>query len=439
MRQSLDPLTALRGCAPAGRRRGGRWAAGLLVGVALLASSCTCSRPPVDGPPNVVLIVVDTLRADHLGLYGYERATSPALDAWADDAMVFDRAYSHAPWTKPSIASLLTSRLPRDHGVHDWDHALDPDLDTLQGALKTAGYRTEAYVSHHALDPKWNNFHHGFDVYDTSAYEGRGSPHHISSSARVANATIEALDRLQWEPPFFLWAHFFDPHDTYLDHPKHDFGDADIDRYDSEIAFTDRNIGRILDHLEATGLSHRTVVAFTADHGEGFGAHGYNLHTVALYDELIRVPLVVRGPGLAAGRSDRTVGHVDLAPTLLDLVGVAAPSGFTGSPWPVTDGVLQPLEDRTVLGETRRYADLRSLVKGRWKVIDDRRAGVTEVYDIPADPDETRDRAGRAPAADPLVKALAEAYAAPEEAPTVRKMGEEEREVLQALGYLEPD
>jgi arylsulfatase A-like enzyme len=407
---------------------------------ALLGVSCTCTRqPPTDGPPNLLLIVVDTLRADHLGLYGYGRDTSPRLDAWSDGAMVFDRAYSHAPWTKPSIASLLTSQLPRDHGVHDWDHALDPSLPTLQGALQSAGYRTEAYVSHHALDPQWNNFHHGFDVYDTSAYQGRGSPHHISSSARVANRTIEALDRLQYEPPFFVWAHFFDPHDTYLEHTKHDFGPEDIDRYDAEIAYTDHHIGRVLDHLEETGLAHRTIVAFTADHGEGFGAHGYNLHTVALYDELIRVPLIVRGPELAAGRSDLTVPHLDLAPTLLSLVDVEAPETWTGDPWPVTDGVLQPLEHRTVLAETRRYADLRGLVRGRWKIIDDRRASKTEVYDIPADPDEQNNRAGRAPAAAPLVRALKEAYSGPEEAPILRKMGDEEREVLEALGYIEGD
>ncbi len=413
-----------------------RWS----IAIALLATACTCSRQAApSGPPNVLLIVVDTLRADHMGLYGHERDTTPHLDRWADGAMVFDRAYSHAPWTKPSIASLLTSRLPRDHGVHDWDHALDAGHDTLQSALRTAGYRTEAYVSHHALDPKWNNFHHGFDVYDTSAYEGRGSPHHISSSARVASRTIEALDRLQGEAPFFLWAHFFDPHDTYLAHEKHDFGGSDIDKYDSEIAFTDHHIGRILDHLDATGLAHQTIVAFTADHGEGFGAHGYNLHTVSLYDELIRVPLIVRGPELAAGRTDVTVPHVDLAPTLLSLVGVDAPKGFTGEVWPVTHGVLQPLTDRTVLAETRRYADIRGLVRGRWKVIDDRRAGKVEVFDITADPDEQRARARRPPEVEGLLGELRTAYSGTEEAPTVRRMGDEERAVLEALGYIEGD
>jgi arylsulfatase A-like enzyme len=391
-------------------------------------------RPPDGTPNNVVWIVVDTLRADHLGAYGYARPTSPRLDTFAEHAAVFEMATSHAPWTKPSMATMLTGLLPRDHGVDAWESVLDPDLPTVQRALKDAGYATTAVVSHHALDPRFSQFHLGFDRFDTSAFAGRGSAHDLITSHRVTDVAIEALESLP--EPFFLFVHYFDPHETYMAHPATPFGTSDVDLYDAEIAFTDHALGRLFDRLDALGMAERTARVVVADHGEEFGDHGGRVHTLTLYDEAIRVPLLVAGPGIAAGRVPGRVGLVHLGPTVLDLVGVSPPPGMAGRPIPRVDGRFAPRPE-PIVSETRRYVDRRSVVDGSMKLIVDLGTGHMELYDWVGDPGEQRNLASLRPAVVSRMSRFVESYERGRNAARQEPMAPELRTALEELGYIE--
>jgi arylsulfatase A-like enzyme len=410
---------------------------GALATVLAFLVACTCSGSDEPHAPNVVLIVVDTLRADHMGMYGYERSTTPELDAFAREATVFDRAYAHAPWTKPSMATLFTSLLPHDHAVHDWDHMLRPNQVTLPVAFSRAGYATHAVVSHHAFNAKSNSFHRGFDSFDISPYKDRGSPHHIRSSRQVSDRAVRQLRRAGDEP-FFLFLHYFDPHDSYLHSKQFDFGEEEeVDLYDSEIGFTDHHIGRVLRALEAQGLAENTVVAITADHGEEFLDHGHRLHTVTLYDEVLRIPLLVRVPGFKPQVIAHTVGLVDLAPTLVDLAGFAPPAAFAGTSIEFGDKGFTLSEPRAVFAETRRDANKRAVVKGPWKLIEDRHAETLTLFDLERDPGEHSDVGPLYVQQRDSLKAELDGYAGrPDPKPYRKPLDEDTLSSLKELGYL---
>lgn len=398
---------------------------------------CTCQDPHRTYGPNIVLVVVDTVRADHLGTYGYTRQTDAAMQAFSAKSTRFTHAYSHAPWTKPSVATMLTSKLPRDHGVRAWEDTLPPDVLTLAEVLKLADYRTEAYVSHHALSPEDTQLDRGFDVFDISAYEGT-DPHKATSAHKVSDLGIAALDR--WEPgvPSFLMLHYFDPHNYYQKHDEFPFGGQRIDKYDAEIAYTDLHLGRFLKHLEDSGHLEDTIVVITADHGEAFGEHGIRLHTTDLHDELIRVPLLIRVPGLAPSTEAHTVGHMALTPTLLSLVGLPIPTSFEGQPMGVVRGSLGLKADRQIFSATTHEADKRSVVSGDHKVIRDFEHDTWLFYDLGADPKELLPLQP-----DPTHEALKAAILAEEDKPPraagKAPMSDKQREILEELGYLEAD
>ncbi len=271
---------------------------------------------------SVVLITVDTLRPDHLGFGGAEHPTSPTLDALAERGVVFTRAYSQAGWTIPSIASILTGRYPGEHGATDFHWSLDASLRTLPGILRREGYDTAALVSHVVLTPSYG-FGDGFASYDYSVLDV-GNPHDVSTARELTDRALAKIGRL--ERPYFLWIHYFDPHFAYLPHaPFASFGSRDVDRYDQEIAHTDRQIARL---LRAIDREH-TVVVFTGDHGEEFGEHGGKYH-YTLHDEVLRVPLVIAAPGEAPRKVDTPVEQVDLLPTILACLGIAPPDTLPG-------------------------------------------------------------------------------------------------------------
>jgi arylsulfatase A-like enzyme len=401
-----------------------------------LAGLAGCGGPHDARPPNIVVVVIDTLRADHLEIDGYHRATAPHIARFAEQAAVFHRSYSHAPWTKPSIASLLTSLEPREHGITDWDHRLDEALVTLPRHLKALGYRTEAYVSHHALHPRWNDFHRGFDIFDTSAFEDRGESHYIASAREVSELAADALDRL--ERPFFLFVHYFDPHAAYLQHPEYAFGPSDVDRYDSEIAYTDHHLGAVLEKLASDGLRENTIVAITSDHGEEFLDHGGRYHTLTLFDEVLRVPLMIRAPGLGPHQIFYSVGLIDLAPTLLDLAALPIPEGFGGTPIPREGDRFQLDAHRSVFGETRREgkANLRCVVEGKWKLIHDVHFEQWALFNLKRDPHETVDVFDKRPdIVARLQPRLLEYEAQPLRRAPRQEMAEDLEELLEALGY----
>jgi arylsulfatase A-like enzyme len=305
------------------------------------------SQPSAEAPqrPNVLLVTIDSLRADHLNCYGYLRPTSPNLDRLAADGALFKVAVAQAPWTLPSLASLHTSRLPVEVGaIHNHDRLADSAV-TAAELFRNAGYATAAFTVG-AYTGTSRGFGQGFDV-----YENRDRTHLAADLNRMA---LEWLDRAG-KRPFFLWIHYFDVHADYaapapwnslfddtppapevarIRHLKRVINGnvalepGDLDRiktsYDREIAYTDAMLGELWQGLEQRGLAAGTALAVGADHGEGFMEHELLLHTLSVYDEFVRVPLVLRLPGrVPAGRRvTAQVRNLDVLPTLLELAGL---------------------------------------------------------------------------------------------------------------------
>jgi arylsulfatase A-like enzyme len=407
---------------------------GLLTALALLVAMTFWALRPAAAPTNIVLIVVDTTRADHIGSLGYERDTTPNIDRLAREATVFEQAYSHAPWTMSSVASILTSLAPRDHGITQWGQPLSTSHLTLAEHLSWQGYRTSAFVSHVIFDPRYN-FDQGFQDYDYSALQG-GHPHKMSTSKKISELAIAWLTENAQEP-FFLWLHYFDAHAEYLRHEDFDFGEEPVDRYDSEIRYTDEQIGEVLQTLEELDRWDDTIVVFVADHGEEFLEHGRKGHTRSLYDEVIRVPLIVYVPGFAPTRVTTVVSASDLAPTLCNLVGLPTPPQFSGIPFAVDGRSFRVEKQRAVFMETLNEADKRGVRYDRWKLIQDRENAKFELFDLEADPGETRNVfSDHHEVAARLHKSILEHYRRKRAVVEEQQVPDRLRERLEALGYL---
>ncbi|HHO52748.1 MAG TPA: hypothetical protein ENK18_18200 [Deltaproteobacteria bacterium] len=435
----------------------------LLAGIAWLVLGGRHPGPRVRRDYNVLLIVVDTLRADHLGAWGYERDTSPNLDALAASGIRLDQATSQAPWTTPSIGSLMTSQYPATLGITRERSALPESATTLAELLQAEGWATAAAVSHSFCGAEWR-FDQGFDTFDESNVLG---PTGISSPG-ITELALGWLD-IQRREPFFLWLHYFDPHFSYLLHRDHDpdpgsdydggvvsgapIGDlnqlrptmdrADLDQlarlYDSEIAFTDAQIGRVLDRLEALGLADDTVVIFTADHGEEFLDHRLLGHGKTLYQELVHVPAIVRCPHWEPGVITAPVGNVDLLPTLLECLGLPEPEGLVGTS--LGPGGGPP--SHPVLSQVDKRRHLTSLRDGDLKLIANRQRDPPrlELYDLSVDPTERNDLAAEggqrlSVLTEQLLRLerLSRERALP---PAVLHLEDDQRRLLRTLGYID--
>jgi arylsulfatase A-like enzyme len=271
--------------------------------------------------PNIVLITVDTLRPDRLGYGGNSRATSPRLDRLSKEGVVFTHATSVAGWTLPAMATIFTGRLPSEHGATDFHWSLDASLPSLASILRANGYDTYGFVSHVMLTPTYG-MGEGFGLFDFSVLNV-GDPHEVTTGQQLTELALSGIRGAK--EPFFLWVHYFDPHFKYITHEQFDFGPKDIDRYDSEIAFTDYHIDNLLKAVD----HGNTIVIFTADHGEEFGEHGSKYH-YTLHGEVMRVPLVIKGPGMAPRSDDQPAQQTDFMPTILALAGIAPPEGLHG-------------------------------------------------------------------------------------------------------------
>jgi arylsulfatase len=433
---------------------------GLVALAAAALAAAGCRDPGSDAErPNVLLIVIDSLRRDRLGCYGHAQPTSPHLDALAASGIRFDRAFSTAPWTMPAVASLLTSRSPSAAGIRSARHRLPDALRTLAEVLRDHGYATGAVISHSYLSARWN-FQQGFDRFE----ERNVRPPGQATSAGVTDDALAFLDAPR-AGPFFLFAHYFDPHFPYLEHPGFEMprgeayagpirsglpwrelreragelGPADaaelLRLYDSEIAFTDAQIGRLLDGLAERGLAERTLVIATADHGEEFLDHGGLGHTRTLHGELLAIPLIVRSPGRAPGVDALPASLLDLYPTVLEAAGIPVPGDAEGAT------LLAPRAPaRALFAETWRSAALRSVASGDRKLIHDERRGRTLFFDLGLDPGERRDLAASAAHAEEIarMRALLEAgRVAPAEPGAPVEVPEAERRRLRELGYAE--
>ena len=342
---------------------------------------------------NVVIVTLDTTRADRLSPYGFMGVPMPALDRLAREGVVFDRATSVAPLTLPAHTSLFTGLFPPRHGVRDnLDKALANHHPTLAEVLRTNGFRTGAFVGSIVLAPG-RGLDRGFDEYTGPGSRGseRAAGDHRAPQRR-ADAVV--TDAVRWldgvaGSRFFLWAHFYDAHRPY--DPPDPFRSAYHDPYVGEIAFADSQIGRLLGALEARRLMKDTIVIVAGDHGESLGDHGERDHGIFVYESVLRVPLVIRAPTISAGRVGAVVRLTDVMPTVLDLVGAPSPPMdgvsvmdlLTGRQADLQLEAFSESEYPTRLG----WSPLRALRRGRFKLIDAPRA---ELYDLERDPFEER-------------------------------------------------
>jgi arylsulfatase A-like enzyme len=424
----------------------------LLLAV-LAAFLITCGAD--EKPLNVLVIGIDTLRADHLGCYGYRRDTSPRIDQLASGGVLLERTVSQAPWTLPSFASIFTSLYPSQHGAATVDSRIRPSVPTLASILAGQGYLTAALVNAPLMQPEYG-MATGFDFYDSPP------PDSIRTAGRITE------DALSWlgdnkKKAFFLFVHYFDPHLSYAppapfdrmfggDYTGSIRGSFDLDYfsstnsrdirreiellsredrdrivalYDGEIAFTDSAVGALLDGLRDLDLEQRTLVVLLSDHGEEFFDHGGLDHGHTLYDELLSVPLIFSLPGTlpAESRLEGQVRLIDVAPTILDILGLEPPAHFEGMSlrrW-MTGGAtkiapdetgedqteLMPPDESALLPQADAYAEAlrrnttqRCISSYPWKLILDTRTNERSLFNLEEDPGEQHSVSGTQPAVD---------------------------------------
>jgi arylsulfatase A-like enzyme/Tfp pilus assembly protein PilF len=418
----------------------------LVAGAAALLVLRQRPAPSLSRPGlNVLLVTLDTTRADRLGCYGYASAKTRYLDRLAAEGTRFETVIAPAPITLPSHSSILTGLYPFEHGVrNNGNFYLAPRFETLATRLKARGYRTGAFVSSFILDRRYG-LDRGFDMYD-DRMEGEYAQVVTLQAERRGDRTALALGR--WiderakEPdaPFFAWLHLYDPHEPYS--PPHPFRDLFAsDPYEGEIAFVDAIVASVLDRLRGAGLLDRTLVVVTGDHGESLGEHGEMTHSMFVYEGAVRVPLVFWRPGLVPG--GRVVGDpvrlVDVAQTILDLLGVPPlEAPHARSLVPLLEGRSAgpppPAYSETLLPKFyMNWAPLRAFRDGRYKLID---APRPELYDLAADPGELRNLYAEQAQRAAVLREGLDRLAASGDAMSVQTLDREAMEKLAALGYI---
>lgn len=427
--------------------------------ILLTASAWTAAQAPPsrNAPlhPNVVLITLDTTRADRMGFLGSDRGLTPNLDVLARGATVFSRAYAQVPLTTPSHATILTGTYPQFNHVNYMGDTLGKDLPSLPEIFHENGYKTAAFVGALVLDPAKlaPGFDRGFDSYDAGYHRRRaGEDIYHSRERRGEEVLSHALAWLKQHPtgPFFLWIHLYDPHDPYAP-PEPYQTKYKAEPYDGEIAYTDSTVGKLLKELKTRGLYEGSVIAVMADHGEAFGEHGEQHHGIFLYDETIHVPLLFKLPRQGAGtKVESRVGLVDVAPTILTAAHLPVPSLMQGQ------ALLPPIAGRSgqqsvsnaargIYSESAYghlsfgWSDLKSWRAGNYLYVD---APERELYDQSADPPTKHNLASTSRA---LVETIAaqmaefrgKSVAAPSGGKT--QLTAEQTENLHALGYMGSD
>ena len=347
--------------------------------------------------PNVILISIDTCRADHLGCYDPARSLTPNIDRFAETATLYANAVAPAPLTLPSHTSMLTGKIPLVHGTHVNGVLVSSENVTLAEVLGQAGYDTGAIVSAIVLDRR-QGLDQGFQTYNDRLVEA-GAPRTERHARTTSQAAMGWLDQRVNQQPFFLFLHYFDPHDPYRapEGYAERFGPEDAQQYAAEVAYVDHYIGQVLDRIKELGLYESSLIIITADHGEMLGEHGEIDHGFFIYQPAIKVPLIVKLPGQRQPRRvDEAVGLVDIVPTVCSAAGVEPPANIQGR------DLLSPRSPQDPGAASERYLytesmrplifynahPLSGLVGRRWKYIHSARP---ELYDLLADPNETND------------------------------------------------
>ena len=455
----------------ASRRIGRIWARGAVALVAGCVLGCSAEVPSGggvadargEGPYNVVVVTLDTLRADHLGAYGFSEVATPAIDSLADDGVLFENAHSTTPLTLPAHTSMFTGNYPLRHGVIDNGGFLVPEeAETLAEVLGGAGYRTGGFVAAYVLDARWR-IDQGFDHY-VDDFDVRGQ--RVIAMGGVQRPASEVVDHaLDWldetplatpprsserasEQPFFMWLHMYDPHAPY-DPPEPYKSRYPGRPYLGEVAYTDAQVGRLLEELRRRELLDSTLVVLTADHGESLGGHGEAQHGFFIYDEAMHVPLIMRLPfgDFGGRRRPEQVSIVDIMPTVLEIIGMDHDLQFQGRslvPLMQSGSGSEDVTGKRYIYSESWYArlhygwsHLRALRDERYKLI---LSSAPELYDLREDPDEQHDLA------DSLNTVLFEMTQAADERiatwsegaseSTAGDLDEETRRKLVSLGYV---
>lgn len=406
------------------------------LGAAVLAArpSVPAAAPAAGNGANVLLITIDTLRFDRVGFYSSKYVKTPTIDSLARGSVAFFHAYAHNPLTRPSHTNIMTGTVPPYHGVSDNPgFRLEPRFLTLAEHLKSAGYQTGAFIGAFVLDSRFG-LDQGFDTYDDS---------HGQSEIVARRAEEVVTPGIEWissrKGPWFCWLHLFDPHDPYT--PPEPFGSAyPDDPYSGEVAYVDQQLGRLFAALDKIGARSKTVVVLTADHGEALGEKEELYHGFFAYNSVLHVPLFISAPGLAPAVVADDVGHVDIFPTICDLLGISAPPRLQGeSLVPLAAGrgrrneaiYFESLSPNFFLDA----APLRGFIRNGLKYIDQPNE---EVYDLSADPGEENNLASRSdlPALRKELDDLRKRFKGPGTTQDVDARGRESEAMMKTLGYV---
>lgn len=452
------------------RKSWSAWAVALFF--VLPISGCDRLFPAPELPRNLIVVTFDTLRAGHIGAYGYDRDTTPNLDAFASESVLFETAYSQAASTVPALSSLMTSRYPHQTGVLEtYKYAVPENEITLAERMKESDFKTGAILGIGVLMPT-RRMDQGFDDYSYTLYTNK---QYWKTAAEVTDEAVEWLNENRDEP-FFLWVHYFEPHqpyevvpqearDRFLDVPSahpmlagikpdsahHARVRKKIDAYDGALSHADSEFGRLVTEMRKLELFEDSMIVVSADHGETLGEHGQHGHVFGLWQQVIQIPLIIHLPNVRPNRVAGRVQHVDVVPTIvreMDLPTENDPP-FEGQALPLTRSddsrfwVRPSLEPRDAFAETwYRNHRAASLVTDRWKFIVDQPHDGSEVrtwlFDLGEDRYEAVNLIDKEPATAARLESRLRAWMAEEfQTPEVvgRKGGE--LEMLQALGYVD--
>ena len=427
---------------------------GLIISIFSLLSGVSCRK--LD-PVNVVIITIDTTRADHLACYGHPRASTPSIDALAKEGVLFENAFTPVPITCPSHATIMTGKVPIGHGIRDNGIFILPEnQETLAEILKANGYACAAGIGAFPLLSRFG-LDQGFDLYDErlgvefNDLEGNRSIRKQrlffdERKAALVNESVFPWLNENHQTPFFLWLHYFDPHHPHEAPAPYDHRFAD-NPYLGEIAYADECVGVLIEKLKTLGVYENTLIVVTSDHGEGNGEHNEQTHSFLAYNSTLHVPLVIRNPGGASGRRvSKRVGTVDLFPTILDRIGIRIADDLHGNSLKHWLASGEPEKDKAIqhslyaetlsprlshgLGEIRAYYD------GDYKYL---HGPIKELFNVTDDPRETRNLIEKEPSVAASMRSKLEDYlaaTAPETSNQPIAVDEETARRLMALGYL---
>lgn len=420
----------------------------MLALVALFASAAS---------PDIFLISVDTLRADHLGCYGYELPTSPNIDRFADGGLLFEDFICEVPLTGPSFGSMMTSQFPRTTGATKNGVRIPDWAPTVAETLQAAGYETVCVQSNWTLKRKLSGLDRGFDVYDDEMDSKRWGilkPERLGDE--VLKRSLKLLEERDTSKPIFAWFHFSDPHAPYKMHEdynpsgKRTSGMSEIDsvraRYDSEIAFTDSQIARLLEALP----TENAYVVFVGDHGESLYEHDYLGHGRRIHQTGLHVPLIMRGPNIEPGRTDAPARGIDIGVTMLSLAGLEPAKAMQGAN--LQDFAAIPRNRVRVVetygGAVPQIAGVRGMLANKppmrqsvlwndWKLI--QLGPEIELFNLGADPEETDNRAKEHPERVAELTKLIDEWSSENQRGSADEaaLNEDDLEALESLGYLD--